>query len=132
DRRPIARAFLGILSRVSAIGFANSTKTLLKGAKTVAVIGPAPACKQRSLPKLLGKKLDNLLRELAKELEPGDLGAAATSVAGADPGRLALGVLPDQLSRYNSETRADCVRRVMAQIKAAPGICKGKVALILV
>jgi probable aminopeptidase NPEPL1 len=116
---------------VSAIGFATSTKTLLKGAKTVAVIGPASAFTQRSLPKLLGKKLDALLLELAKELEPGDLGAAATTLTGADPGRLALGVLPDRLSRYNSETRADCVRRVVAQLRSAPGINKGKLAIIL-
>jgi probable aminopeptidase NPEPL1 len=65
---------------VSPIGFASSTKTLLKGAKTVAVIGPASVFKQRSLPKLLGKKLDGLLLELAKELEPGDLGASRRPV----------------------------------------------------
>lgn len=114
---------------MSAIGFANSTKTLFKGAKTVAVIGPASAFK-RTLPKL-GKKLDALLLDLAKEVEPGDLGAAATTLTGADPGRLAIGVLPDRLSRYNSETRADCVRRVIAQIKAAPGVAKGKLAIVL-
>ncbi|HVH99157.1 MAG TPA: leucyl aminopeptidase family protein [Enhygromyxa sp.] len=116
---------------MSAIGFANSTKTLLKGAKTVAVIGPASLFKPNKLPKLLGKKLDGLLLELAKELEPGDLGAATTTLTGADPGRLGLGVLPDQLSRYNSETRSDCVRRVVAQLKSAPGVCKGKLAIIL-
>jgi probable aminopeptidase NPEPL1 len=122
---------LGILARVSAIGFATSTKTLLKGARTVAVIGPAAMFKQQKLPKLLGKKLDALLLELAKEVEPGDLGAAATTLTGADPGHLGIGVLPDQLSRYNSDTRADCVRRVVAQLKAAPGVCKGKLAIIL-
>jgi probable aminopeptidase NPEPL1 len=116
---------------VSAIGFANSTKTLLKGAKTVAVIGPAALFKTNKLPKLLGKKLDGLLLELAKEVEAGDLGCAATTLTGADPGRLGIGVLPDQLSRYNSETRSDCVRRVVAQLKAAPGVSKGKLAIIL-
>ena len=116
---------------MSAIGFANSTKTLLKGAKTVAVIGPAALFKQNKLPKLLGKKLDALLLELAKDVEPGDLGCAATTLTGADPGRLGIGVLPDQLSRYNSETRADCVRRVVAQLKSAPGASKGKLAIIL-
>src|SRR5690606_19882425 len=66
DRRPITQIFLGILPRVSAIGFATSIKTLLKGAKTVAVVGPASSFKQRTLPKLLGKKLDGLLLELAR------------------------------------------------------------------
>ncbi len=132
DRAPIPAEFLGILARVSAIGSANSTKTLLKGAKTVAVIGPAALFGARKLPKLLGKKLDALVVELAKELEPGDLGSAATTLTGADPARLGVGLLPDRLSRYNSETRADCVRRVVAQLKGAPGVGKGKLAIILI
>jgi probable aminopeptidase NPEPL1 len=116
---------------VSAIGFANSTKTLLKGAKTVAVIGPASCFTAKKLPKLLGKKLDGLMLELAKDIDPGDLGASATTLTGSDPGRLGVGLLPDRLSRYNSESRADCVRRVVAQLRAAPGASKGKLAIIL-
>ena len=116
---------------MSAISFANSTKTLLKGAKTVAVIGPASCFTAKKLPKLLGKKLDNLALELAKDLDPGDLGAAATTLTGTDPHRLGVGILPERLSRYNSETRADCVRRVVAQLRAAPGASKGKLAIIL-
>ncbi len=126
------RGFLGILPKVSAIGFANSTKTLLKGAKTVAVIGPAAMFKQRKLPKLLGKKLDGLIVELAKEVDPGDLGCASVTLTGADPVRLGVGVLPDRLSRYNSESRGECVRRVVAQLKSAPGASKGKLAIILI
>jgi probable aminopeptidase NPEPL1 len=116
---------------VSAIGFANSTKTLLKGAKTVAVIGPASCFTAKRLPKLLGKKLDSLVVELAKDVDPGDLGGSATTLTGSDPGRLGVGLLPDRLSRYNSESRADCVRRVVAQLKGAPGASKGKLAIIL-
>jgi probable aminopeptidase NPEPL1 len=116
---------------VSAIGFANSTKTLLKGAKTVAVIGPASLFRQSKLPKLLGKKLDGLIVALAKELDPGDLGSAGSTLTGTEPVRLAVGVLPDRLSRYNSESRAECVRRVVAQIKGSPGASKGKLAIIL-
>jgi probable aminopeptidase NPEPL1 len=121
---------------VSSIGFATSTKTLLKGAKTVAVIGPAASLTGRSFAtlgaKLLGKKLGALAVELAKEIDPGDLGASGVTLTAADPPKLALGVLPDRVSRYNSETRAECVRRVVGQIKAAPGVNKGKLAILVV
>ena len=127
---------MGILCAVSSIGFANSSKTLLKGAKTVLVIGPASLFKARSFAtlgdKLLGAKLSSLAVELAKEVEPGDLGGSATTLTGAEPARLGVGVLPDRLSRYNSETRAECVRRVIAQLKSSPGACKGKLAIVLI
>ncbi len=113
---------------MSTIGFASSLKTLLKGAKTVMVIAPAAAFEKNRLPPLLGKKNDELLHELARELKPGDLGAAATTLTGREPRTLAVGVLPDRLSRYNAPSRAECVRRVVAQVSRG----KGKLAIILV
>ena len=120
---------------MSSIGFASSTKTLLKGAKTLAVIGPASRFEQRSFAKIgatLGSKLAALVVDLAEDVEPGDMGGSATSLSGADPRRVGVGVLPDRLSRYNSETRSECVRRVVAQIKASPGVAKGKLSILLI
>ena len=113
---------------MSSIGFASSKKTLLKGAKAVAVIAPASVFDKRRFPKLLGKKLDGLALELAKGTKPGDLGASATTLTGSDPAKLGVGVLPDRLSRYNAPSRAECVGRVMAGLRSG----KGKLAVILV
>jgi probable aminopeptidase NPEPL1 len=113
---------------VSSIGFASSTKTLLKGAKTIAVVAPASVFKKRRFPKLLGKKLDALAVELAKTVDAGDMGCSATTLTGSDPASLAVGVLPDHVSRYNAASRAEGVRRVVNGLKAG----KGKLAIVLV
>ncbi|PRP93137.1 Cytosol aminopeptidase [Enhygromyxa salina] len=113
---------------MSSIGFASSTKTLLKGAKTIAVVGAAAVFNKRRFPKLLGKKLDALTVELAKTVEAGDLGASATTLTGGEPAKLGVGVLPDSVSRYNAASRAECVRRAMGGLAAG----KGKLAIILV
>jgi probable aminopeptidase NPEPL1 len=119
---------LGILDAVSSIGFASSTKSILKGAKSIAVIGSASVFDKQRFPKLLGKKLDALVVELAKTIEPGDLGSAATTLTGTEPPVLGVGVLPDKVSRYNAPSRGECVRRVMGGLKSG----KGKLAIILV
>jgi probable aminopeptidase NPEPL1 len=118
----------GILRAVSSIGFASSTTSLLKGAKTIAVIGSASVFDKQRFPKLLGKRLDALAVELAKTVEPGDLGSSATTLTGAEPTLLGVGVLPDKVSRYNAPSRGECVRRVISGLKAG----KGKLAIILV
>ena len=112
---------------MSSIGFASSKKTLLKGAKSVAIIATAAAFNKRRYPKLLGKKLDGLTVELAKRVDPGDLGASATTLTGADPAHLGVGVLPDQVSRYNAPSKAECVRTVIGGLESG----KGKLAVIL-
>jgi probable aminopeptidase NPEPL1 len=119
---------LGILPAVSSIGFASSTQSVLKGAKSIAVIGSASLFDQKRFPKLLGKKLDALAVELAKTIEPGDLGSSATTLTGTEPPILGVGVLPDKVSRYNAPSRGECVRRVIAGLKAG----KGKLAIILI
>jgi probable aminopeptidase NPEPL1 len=113
---------------VATIGFASSLKTLIKAAKTVMVVAPAAVHAKHKLPPLLGKKNDELLAELARELKPGDLGSAATTLSGREPRTLAVGVLPDTLSRYNAPSRAECVRRVVGQVARG----KGKLGIILV
>jgi len=114
---------------VATIGFASSLKTLIKAAKTVMVVAPAALFgKASKLPPLLGKKNDELLAELARELKPGDLGSAATTLTGREPRSLAIGLLPDTLSRYNAPSRAECVRRVVGQVARG----KGKLGIILV
>jgi probable aminopeptidase NPEPL1 len=113
---------------VATIGFASSLKTLIKAAKTVMVVAPAAVHGKHKLPPLLGKKNDELLAELARELKPGDLGSVGTTLTGREPRTLAVAVLPDLLSRYNAPSRAECVRRVVGQVARG----KGKLGIILV
>lgn len=114
---------------VATIGFASSLKTLLKSAKTVMVVAPAAVFGKQGLPPIgFSKKNDALLIELAREIKPGDLGAVGTTLTGSEPRTLAIGVLPDTVSRYNAPSRAECVRRVVAQVARG----KGKLGIVLV
>ncbi len=113
---------------MSSITFASSTTSALKGAKSIVVIGSASVFDKQRFPKLFGKKLDALAVELAKTIEPGDLGASATTLTGTEPPLLGVGVLPDKVSRYNAPSRGECVRRVLAGLKSG----KGKLAIVLI
>jgi probable aminopeptidase NPEPL1 len=114
---------------VSQISFASNLKTLVRGAHTVMVVAPAKTFSGRSKRRLLGARLDNLLKELAKDAPPGDLGNSASTLTGREPRRLVAGVLPNGLSRYNSPARADSIRRVIA---GAGFGTRGKAAVVLV
>ncbi|EDM75020.1 putative leucyl aminopeptidase [Plesiocystis pacifica SIR-1] len=92
------------------------------------MVGPEQVFGKKKFPKLLGKKLDALAVELAKDVSVGDLGGAAKTLTGSEPRQLAVGLLPNRVSRYNTPTRAESVRRVVAS--SAGG--KGKLAIILV
>jgi probable aminopeptidase NPEPL1 len=111
---------------VTAISFAKNLKALVRGSKTILIV--APKRRFKKLPRLLGKRLDDLAMELAKDVSPGDLGGSGSTLTRTDPRTLAVGVLPDRFSRHNSPTRAESIRRVVAA--AANG--RGKTGIIVV
>ena len=92
------------------------------------LLAPARLLKKGKLPALLGKRLDGLALELARELEPGDLGAAASTLTGTTPPRLTVGALPNQVSRYASPSRSAAVTKVVNQARAG----KGKLAIVTI
>ena len=112
---------------MTAIGFAKNLKALLKGAKRVVIVAPKRNFGAKRYPKLLGKKLDGLAVELAKGVSAGDLGGSASTLTGKDPHTLAVCVLPDSVSRHNTPSRAEAIRRT---VQAAGG-GRGKTAVIL-
>jgi len=113
---------------VSSISYANSLKGLLKGTRTVLVVATANTFTKKRMPKLLGKRNDELMLDLAKDVIVGDLGGVATTLTGKEPRQIAVGALPNQISRYNAPSRASSVRRVVAGVASG----KGKLGIILV
>jgi probable aminopeptidase NPEPL1 len=113
---------------VTTLNFARNAKALLKGAHELLLIGPAHLLDAENMPRLLGRRLDALVRDLASDLEPGDRGAVATTL-GTDGLRwLHVAALPDRLSRYNSPARAECIRYAVCQAGLGH---KGKLAVLL-
>ncbi len=114
---------------MTILNFARNAKALLKGAHELLLIAPAHVLDPKQLPRLLGRRLDALVRDLASDLNPGDRGAVATTLGAEGLRWLHVASLPDQLSRYNSPTRADSIRHAVAQAGLGH---KGKIAVLLV
>jgi probable aminopeptidase NPEPL1 len=115
---------------VPTLSFAPNLSTLVQGSRAVLVVAPAGAFAGDAFPVLFAPPVQALMLELARDVKPGDLGAAASTLTGAaEPRKIAVGVLPDQGSRYNSPTRAESVRRVVA---AADLGTQGKVGVVVV
>ena len=110
------------------IAVARNLKSLIKGARRVAVVGPKRIFTPKRFPRLMGKRLDDLAVALSKEANPGLLGSTATTLAGKDIHTLAVGVLPDEVSRHNSPSRAESIRRVVSELPGG----RGKTAIIVV
>lgn len=93
------------------------------------MVAPQKAFGGKKPLRLLGARLDRILRDVASDAPAGDLGSSASTLVGKDPRRLAAGVLPNKLSRYNSPARADSIRRVVGGVDFGT---KGKAGIVLV
>ena len=105
----------------------RTSKLSSKAPNGVVIVAPKRNFNAKRFPKLLGKKLDNLAVELAKDVGAGDLGGSASTLTGTDPRTLAVAVLPDKVSRHNTPSRAEAIRRTVS----AAGGGRGKTAIIL-
>ena len=74
---------------MNKITYARDVKSLLKGTHTLLVVAPKSTCSR--FPNILGVKLGKLLRDLGKNLKPGNLGATASTLTGTKPERLVVG-----------------------------------------
>lgn len=113
---------------MTRIRYTKSVSTLLKGADALLVIASADRFADGTFLEMLPEELMRLSLDLASDTEPGDLGNAAGSLTQSEPRKLAIGVLPNTLSRHNSPTRADSIRRVVSQSRTGT---KGSHAILV-
>ncbi|HEY8379933.1 MAG TPA: hypothetical protein VIK91_25755, partial [Nannocystis sp.] len=98
----------------TTLSIAPTLSALLHGSRAVLVVAAAGVL-TGELPAILPAPAQALLTELARDIKPGDLGSVGSTLTGLpEPRRLLVGVLPDHGSRYNSPSRAESVRRVVA------------------
>lgn len=110
---------------------ASTTAALLRGADHLLVLGSEAALKGDSMhPGLegLSTEVRRLLAELMTDLAPGLEGAAAGTLCSEAPRRVAVGVLPNEVSRHNSPARAEAIRRCMTLSNTGK---RGKGAVLL-
>ncbi|MEZ4453474.1 MAG: hypothetical protein R3B09_28700 [Nannocystaceae bacterium] len=96
-----------------ALSFAPTLRAAVKGADAVVVVAPQSVLTGSGCPSILDTPVQELLVELARLVKPGDIGAVGSTLTGTAPRRLYAAVLPDRVSRGNTPTRAESIRRVI-------------------
>ncbi len=114
---------------MTRISYTKTVSMLLKGADRLLLVATRSAFDDGSFLDLLPEELMRLALDLASDTQPGLSGTAAGTLTGSQPRKLAIGVLPDDVSRHNSPARAEAVRRVVAQSGTGT---KGRSAILLV
>jgi probable aminopeptidase NPEPL1 len=111
---------------VIGLQFPKDVAAMIRGSKTLLVVAPQSVFNGKLPQKALPRELTAVLQELAKDVKPGDLGAAGSTLTmfadGTGPRRVVAGVLPDKVSRYNSDARPEGIFRVVS----AAGLAKAK------
>ncbi len=113
---------------MTLIRFTKGLASGLRGADSLLVIGTRAAFSKARLPDALPPSLCDLLIDLVSDLSPGLSGASASTLTGQKPRRLIAGVLPQEVSRHNSPSRAEGVRHL---VKSSGVGKKGKSTVLL-
>lgn len=112
---------------MTKIRFTKSIPSLLEG-DYLLVVGTESTLRDGALLDCLPEEHMRLALDLLTDLRPGERGAAAGTLTNSVPRKLAVGVLPDSVSRYNSPARAEAIRRVVAQSSTGT---RGRAGLLL-
>jgi probable aminopeptidase NPEPL1 len=104
----------------------NDLRTLLQ-CETLCVVAPRARFAKPDFKKAFPKPVASWIESLAHDHPPGDLGSLATSLTRERPARIAIGVLPDEVSRHDSPARAEMIRRIVGQAALSGGGTHGLV-----
>ncbi|MEM6673962.1 MAG: leucyl aminopeptidase family protein [Planctomycetota bacterium] len=113
---------------MTRIRFTKTVDSLLRGADALLVVAPKRRFDDGSFLDCLPEPVMRLALDLSGDLDPGLSGLAAGTLTGDSPRKLAVGVLPDEVSRHNAPSRADAIRAVVAQSSTGR---KGSAAILL-
>ena len=114
---------------MTRIRITKSPSSLLKGTDALLVIAPKSRFDDGAFLDILPEPVMRFAVDLAGDIEPGLTGSAAGTLTGSQPRKLAVGVLPDAVSRHNTPSRAEAIRQVVHQSSTGK---KGSAAILLV
>ena len=117
---------------MSALKLSSNPASAVSRKDLIVVVGPAGLLKRnRPWSKVLKGRWVSSLETMLQDAAPGDFGKLLTTWTGAKdaPARLALGVLPDKVSRHVSPTRSHAIQDVCskADLKSS-----GRIGIVLV
>lgn len=96
---------------MTEITYPRNVSSALRGAELVVLLAPESALESGWHRKIVRTEWGGGLDRLIEDTKPGELGRLASTYTGEDkPRRVAIGVLPDRISRHNSPTRSEFVQ----------------------
>ncbi len=115
---------------MTTLRYPRTIDSLLRGTDHLLVVGSEATLKAKRSAGLsaLPKEIRACCKDLASDLKAGRRGNAAGSLCAGSVRKVAIGMLPDRVSRHNSPSRAEAVRTVMARSNTGK---KGKGAVLL-
>lgn len=115
---------------MTTLRYPRTIDSLLRGTDHLLVVGSEATLKAKRNAGLsaLPKEIRACCKDLASDLSAGRRGNAAGSLCAGSVRKVAIGMLPDRVSRHNSPSRAEAVRSVMARSNTGK---KGKGAVLL-
>jgi probable aminopeptidase NPEPL1 len=115
---------------MTTLRYPRTIDSLLRGTDHLLVVGSEATLKAKRNAGLsaLPKEIRACCKDLASDLKAGRRGNAAGSLCAGSVRKVAIGMLPDRVSRHNSPSRAEAVRSVMARSNTGK---KGKGAVLL-
>ncbi|MAE46093.1 MAG: peptidase M17 [Planctomycetes bacterium] len=115
---------------MTILRYPRTIDSLLRGTDHLLVVGSEATLKAKRNAGLstLPKEIRACCKDLASDLKAGRRGNAAGSLCAGSVRKVAIGMLPDRVSRHNSPSRAEAVRTVMARSNTGK---KGKGAVLL-
>lgn len=115
---------------MTTLRYPRTIDSLLRGTDHLLVVGSEATLKAKRNAGLsaLPKEIRACCKDLASDLKAGRRGNAAGSLCAGSVRKVAIGMLPDKVSRHNSPSRAEAVRSVMARSNTGK---KGKGAVLL-
>ena len=114
---------------MTRIRITKSLSSLLKGTDALLVVAPKRRFEDGAFLDILPEPVMRFAVDLAGDVEPGLTGAAAGTLTGSEPRKLAVGVLPNSVSRHNAPSRAEAIRAVVHQSSTGKS---GNAAILLV
>lgn len=102
---------------MTRIRHARSVSTLLEGAETLLVLAPDRLLVDGSFLQELPEALMRLVLDLHQDAAPGRSASVSATLTGGQPRRLALGTLPDELSRHNCPARPLAIRQALQEAR---------------
>lgn len=115
---------------MSRIRFVSSLREVIEGRDHVIVFASRAALMSGGWKRIFRARWASVLQRMVEETDPGDQGRVVSTWTSSDPSRVSLAVLPDEVSRHLSPSRAHAIEHCAERAEVAASKAAGVVLLL--